>query len=138
MEGHIKVTVVSRSRYDGGEEELTFTGKGLLKMTEQGFHLRYTADDGSGVKTASDVMAENGTVRLRIVGENGYTLWLDPTRPTDNPIPTEAGRLSIRAVTNRLDWRLDAEQGELLMDYTLLAQGITLSDMCVSIQMRNE
>ncbi len=138
MEGHIKVTVVSRSRYEGGEEEMTFKGNGLLKMTEQGFHLRYTAADESGVKTASDVTAENGAVRLRIVGENGYTLWLDPDRPTDNPIPTEAGRLSIRAVTQRLDWQMDDAQGELTMDYTLLTQGITLSSMCVSIQMRNE
>ena len=60
MERHMLVKVISRSRYDDGSECMTFTGKGLLRRTEQGFRLRYAASDESGAKTASDVTVENG------------------------------------------------------------------------------
>ena len=138
MERHMLVKVVSRSRYEGDSEVMTFTGKGLLRETEQGFRLRYTASDENGAKTASDVTVENGMARLRLLGESGYTMVLDPQTPTETPIATDVGVLRIRVVTNRFDWRLDAEQGVIDMDYTLLTQGTAMSDMSVSIEMRNE
>ena len=138
MERHMLVKVVSRSRYEGDSEVMTFTGKGLLRETEQGFRLRYTASDESGAKTASDVTVENGVARLRLLGESGYTMVLDPQNPTETPIATDVGVLRIRVVTNRFDWRLDEEQGAIDMDYTLLTQGTAMSDMSVSIEMRNE
>ena len=138
MERHMLVKVISRSRYDGGSECMTFTGKGLLRETQQGFRLRYAASDESGAKTASDVTVENGAAQLRLLGENGYTMVLDPEKPTETPIPTDMGKLSIRVVTHRLDWQLDETQGALTMEYTLLAQGTAFSHMSVSIEMRNE
>ncbi|MBQ1203038.1 MAG: DUF1934 domain-containing protein [Loktanella sp.] len=138
MERYMLVKVVSRSRYEGDSEVMTFTGKGLLRETEQGFRLRYTASDENGAKTASDVTVENGVARLRLLGESGYTMVLDPQNPTETPIATDVGVLRIRVVTNRFDWRLDAEQGAIDMDYTLLTQGTAMSDMSVSIEMRNE
>ena len=138
MERHMLVKVVSRSRYEGDSEVMTFTGKGLLRETEQGFRLRYTASDENGAKTASDVTVENGVARLRLLGESGYTMVLDPQNPTETPIATDVGVLRIRVVTNRFDWRLDEEQGAIDMDYTLLTQGTAMSDMSVSIEMRNE
>ena len=138
MERHMLVKVVSRSRYEGDSEVMTFTGKGLLRETEQGFRLRYTASDESGAKTASDVTVENGVARLRLLGESGYTMVLDPQNPTETPIATDVGVLRIRVVTNRFDWRLDERQGAIDMDYTLLTQGTAMSDMSVSIEMRNE
>ena len=138
MERHMLVKVVSRSRYEGDSEVMTFTGKGLLRETEQGFRLRYTASDENGAKTASDVTVENGVARLRLLGESGYTMVLDPKNPTETPISTDVGVLRIRVVTKRFDWRLDAEQGAIDMDYTLLTQGTAMSDMSVSIEMRNE
>lgn len=138
MERHMLVKVVSRSRYEGDSEVMTFTGKGLLRETEQGFRLRYTASDENGAKTASDVTVENGVARLRLLGESGYTMVLDPQNPTETPISTDVGVLRIRVVTNRFDWRLDERQGAIDMDYTLLTQGTAMSDMSVSIEMRNE
>ena len=76
--------------------------------------------------------------RLRLLGESGYTMVLDPQNPTETPIATDVGVLRIRVVTNRFDWRLEAEQGAIDMDYTLLTQGTAMSDMSVSIEMRNE
>ena len=138
MERHMLVKVVSRSRYEGDSEVMTFTGKGLLRETEQGFRLRYTASDENVANTASDVTVENGVARLRLLGESGYTMVLDPQNPTETPISTDVGVLRIRVVTNRFDWRLDEEQGAIDMDYTLLTQGTAMSDMSVSIEMRNE
>ena len=138
MERHMLVKVVSRSRYEGDSEVMTFTGKGLLRETEQGFRLRYTASDENGAKTASDVTVENGVAQLRLLGESGYTMVLDPQNPTETPISTDVGVLRIRVVTNRFDWRLDERQGAIDMDYTLLTQGTAMSDMSVSIEMRNE
>ena len=55
MEGHVNVTLLSRSRYDGGEDVLAFAGNGLLKRVEDGWHLRYTASAQEGSRMASDI-----------------------------------------------------------------------------------
>ena len=65
MEGHVNVTLLSRSRYEGGEDVLAFAGNGLLKRTDDGWHLRYIAASQDGSRMASDVRLENGTATVR-------------------------------------------------------------------------
>ena len=44
MEGHVNVTLLSRSRYDGGEDVLAFAGNGLFPPRLEGnqFGAKYT------------------------------------------------------------------------------------------------
>ena len=53
MEGHVNVTILSRSRYEGGEDKLAFAGKGLLRREGEGWHLRYTAASPDGTTPTS-------------------------------------------------------------------------------------
>ena len=128
MEGHVNVTVLSRSRYEGGEDVLAFAGNGLLKRTERGWHLRYTASSQDGSHMASDVRLEDGRATVRnITGD--YTLILDPRETTQARIPTQLGALTMAVTTRGLDWQLEEAPGRIMMDYTLTALGQTLSDL---------
>ena len=132
MEGHVKVTLLSRSRYDGGEDVLSFAGNGLLKRTDGGWHLRYTASSPDGSHMASDLRLEEGVAVLRnITGD--YTLTLDPKEKTQARIPTSAGTLTMAVGTRQLDWQLEEAPGRIIMDYTLMAMGQTLSDLHLTI-----
>ena len=132
MEGHVNVTVLSRSRYEGGEDVLAFAGNGLLKRTENGWHLRYTASSQDGSHMASDVRLENGRATVRnITGD--YTLILDPGETTQARIPTQLGALTMAVTTRGLDWQLEEAPGRIMMDYTLTALGQTLSDLHLTV-----
>ena len=132
MEGHVKVTLLSRSRYDGGEDVLSFAGNGLLKRTDGGWQLRYTASSPDGSHMASDLRLEEGVAVLRnITGD--YTLTLDPKEKTQARIPTSAGTLTMAVGTRQLDWQLEEAPGRIIMDYTLMAMGQTLSDLHLTI-----
>ena len=132
MEGHVNVTVLSRSRYEGGEDVLAFAGNGLLKRTESGWHLRYTASSQDGSHMASDVRLEDGRATVRnITGD--YTLLLDPKETTQARIPTQLGALTMAVTTRGLDWQLEEAPGRIMMDYTLTALGQTLSDLHLTV-----
>ena len=132
MEGHVNVTVLSRSRYEGGEDVLAFAGNGLLKRTERGWHLRYTASSQDGSHMASDVRLEDGRATVRnITGD--YTLILDPRETTQARIPTQLGALTMAVTTRGLDWQLEEAPGRIMMDYTLTALGQTLSDLHLTV-----
>ena len=132
MEGHVNVTVLSRSRYEGGEDVLAFAGNGLLKRTENGWHLRYTASSQDGSHMASDVRLEDGRATVRnITGD--YTLILDPRETTQARIPTQLGALTMAVTTRGLDWQLEEAPGRIMMDYTLTALGQTLSDLHLTV-----
>ena len=132
MEGHVNVTVLSRSRYEGGEDVLAFAGNGLLKRTERGWHLRYTASSQDGNHMASDVRLEDGRATVRnITGD--YTLLLDPKGTTQARIPTQLGALTMAVTTRGLDWQLEEAPGRIMMDYTLTALGQTLSDLHLTV-----
>ena len=132
MEGHVNVTVLSRSRYEGGEDVLAFAGNGLLKRTENGWHLRYTASSQDGSHMASDVRLEDGRATVRnITGD--YTLILDPRETTQARIPTQLGALTMAVTTRGLDWQLEEAPGRIIMDYTLTALGQTLSDLHLTV-----
>ena len=132
MEGHVKITLLSRSRYQGGEDVLAFAGNGLLKKEEQGWRLRYTAAAQDGSHMASDVRLEGGTAVLRNI-TGGYTLTLDPRKKTQARIPTEMGALTMEVTTRCLDWQLEEAPGRIIMDYTLTALGQTLSDLHLTV-----
>ena len=132
MEGHVNVTLLSRSRYEGGEDVLAFAGNGLLKRTEQGWHLRYTAASNDGSRMASDLRLENGIAVLRnITGD--YTITLDETAVTQARIPTAMGPLTMDVHTRSLDWQLEEAPGRIIMDYTLTVLGQTASDLHLTV-----
>ena len=132
MEGHVKITLLSRSRYEGGEDVLAFAGNGLLKRTDAGWHLRYTAASQDGSRMASDLRLEDGVVTLHnITGE--YTLTLDTRQVTQTRIPTQAGTLTMAVKTRQVDWQLQEAPGRIVMDYTLMAMGQTVSDLHLTV-----
>lgn len=138
MEGHVHVTVTTRSVYDGGEDLLVFTGNGLLKRTETGWRLRYSAKGEDGSPAASDVELHGTTAAVRNI-TGGYTLPLDPAQETCAQIPTAAGALHMAVVTEQLNWALEEEtSGHINMHYKLLAMQQTLSDLHVSIHLTNK
>ena len=138
MEGHVHVSVTTHSVYDGGEDRLVFTGNGILKRTEDGWHLRYPAKGEDGSPAASDVALHGTTAAVRNI-TGGYTLPLDPAQQTLTHIPTAAGILPISVVTEELNWALeDTASGRIQMHYKLLAMHQTLSDLRVSIHLTNK
>lgn len=138
MEGHVCVTVTTRSLYDGGEDVLVFTGSGLLKRTETGWHLRYTAKGEDGSPSASDVELHGSSAAVRNI-TGGYTLQLVRGGQAKTRIPTAAGELPITVVTKELNWALEEEtSGSIQMHYQLLAQRQLLSEMHVSMQLTNK
>ena len=132
MEGHVTVTLLSRSRYEGGEDVLAFAGNGLLKRTERGWHLRYTASSQDGSHMASDLRLEDGAATLRnITGD--YTLTLDPKQKTATRIPTPVAALTMEVNTRQLEWQLEDAPGRIIMDYALTALGQTVSDLHLTV-----
>ena len=132
MDGHVKVTLLSRSRYEGGEDILTFAGNGLLKRTESGWHLRYPAASQDGSRMASDIRLEGVRAVVRnITGD--YTITLDKKEETSARIPTQMGTLTMTVATRQLEWQLEEAPGHMTMDYTLMAMGQTLSDLHLTI-----
>ena len=137
MEGHVNVTLLSRSRYDGGEDVLAFAGSGLLKRTENGWHLRYTASSQDGSHMASDLRLEDGAATLRnITGD--YTLTLDPKQKTEARIPTPVATLTMAVTTRQLEWHLEEAPGRIIMDYTLTAVGQTVSDLHLMVYLTHK
>jgi uncharacterized beta-barrel protein YwiB (DUF1934 family) len=137
MEGHVNVTLLSRSRYDGGEDVLAFAGSGLLKRTENGWHLRYTASSQDGSHMASDLRLEDGAATLRnITGD--YTLTLDPKQKTEARIPTPVATLTMAVTTRPLEWHLEEAPGRIIMDYTLTALGQTVSDLHLMVYLTHK
>ena len=137
MEGHVNVMLLSRSRYEGGEDTLTFAGNGLLKRTESGWHLRYTAASQDGSHMASDIRLEGDRAVVRnITGD--YTITLDKNEKTQARIPTQMGVLTMEVDTRQLDWQLEEAPGRMIMDYTLMAMGQTLSDLHLTIYLTHK
>ena len=132
MEGHVTVTLLSRSRYEGGEDLLHFEGNGLLKREKGGWHLRYTASARDGSRMASDLCLADGVAALRNI-TGGYTLTLDPRQVTRAQIPTQAGTLTMAVKTRQVDWQLEEAPGRIMMDYTLMALGQTVSDLHLTV-----
>ena len=137
MEGHVTVTLVSRSRYEGGEDVLHFEGNGLLKRKKGGWHLRYTASARDGSRMASDLCLADGVAALRNI-TGGYTLTLDPRQVTRAQIPTQAGTLSMAVKTRQVDWQLEEAPGRIMMDYTLMALGQTVSDLHLTVYLTDK
>lgn len=137
MEGHVTVTLVSRSRYEGGEDLLHFEGNGLLKREKGGWHLRYTASARDGSRMASDLCLADGVAALRNI-TGGYTLTLDPRQVTRAQIPTQAGTLTMAVKTRQVDWQLEEAPGRIMMDYTLMALGQTVSDLHLTVYLTDK
>ena len=137
MEGHVNVTVLSRSRYSGGEDVLAFSGKGLLKKTQEGWHLRYTASAQDGSRVASDLRLEGNRAVVRNISGD-YTLTLDPQETTQGRIPTAMGKLTMDVHTRSLSWQLEEAPGRITMEYTLTALGQTLSDLHLTVYLTYE
>lgn len=138
MEEHVRVSVTTRSIYDGGEDLLVFTGSGLLKRTADGWRLRYSAKGEDGSPSASDIELCGHRAAVRNI-TGGYTLQLDPTQQTLAQIPTAAGMLHMTVITEQLIWALEGEaSGDINMHYKLLAQQQILSDLHVSIHLINK
>lgn len=137
MEGHVNITLLSLSRYNGDSDLLTFSGNGLLKRTQNGWHLRYTAGAPDGSRMASDIRLENGIAIIRNITGN-YSLTLDPQEDTQSRIPTSAGTLTMAVHTRTLDWQLDTAPGRIIMSYTLMSLGQTLSDLHLTIHLRDK
>ena len=137
MEGHVTVTLVSRSRYEGGEDLLHFEGNGLLKREKGGCHLRYTASARDGSRMASDLCLADGVAALRNI-TGGYTLTLDPRQVTRAQIPTQAGTLTMAVKTRQVDWQLEEAPGRIMMDYTLMALGQTVSDLHLTVYLTDK
>ena len=137
MEGHVKVTILSLSRYEGGEDKLAFAGKGLLRREGEGWHLRYTAASPDGSHLATDLRLENGAATLRnITGD--YTMTLDKENTTKTRVPTQMGALTMDVTTRSLDWQLEEAPGRIIMDYTLTALGQTVSDLHLTVYLTYE
>ena len=137
MEGHVNVTILSLSRYEGGEDRLAFAGKGLLRRQGEGWHLRYTAASPDGSHLATDLRLENGVAALRnITGD--YTMTLDKEATTQARIPTAMGALTMDVHTRSLDWQLEDAPGRIIMDYTLTALGQTVSDLHLTVYLTYE
>ena len=137
MERHVTVTLVSRSRYEGGEDLLHFEGNGLLKREKGGWHLRYTASARDGSRMASDLCLADGVAALRNI-TGGYTLTLDPRQVTRAQIPTQAGTLTMAVKTRQVDWQLEEAPGRIMMDYTLMALGQTVSDLHLTVYLTDK
>ena len=137
MEGHVKVTVVSRSRYHGGEDVLVFAGAGLLRKEEDNWHLRYTAKSDAGETMGSDILLSAGGAAVRNITA-GYTLKLTTEETTESRIPTPLGSLGVNVATRRLGWQLETAPGRIDMDYTLMALNETLSDVQLTIHLTHE
>ncbi len=137
MEGHVKVTLLSRSRYEGGEDVLSFAGNGLLKRTETGWHLRYTASSQDGSHMASDLRLEEECAIVRNITAD-YTLTLDKKEKTQARIQTQAGTLTMAVTTRQLEWHLEEAPGRIIMDYTLMALGRTVSDLHLTIYLTDQ
>lgn len=137
MEGHVNITVVSRSRYHGGEDVLVFTGTGLLRKEEDNWHLRYTAANDSGERMGSDILLHSDGATVRNITAH-YTLVLTTASVTESRIPTQLGSIGVEVTTRRLDWQLDTAPGQVHMDYTLMALGQTLSDLQLTIYLTKQ
>jgi len=137
MEGHVNVTVVSRSRYHGGEDVLVFAGAGLLRKEEENWHLRYTAKSGSGETMGSDILLRGDGAVVRNITA-GYTLKLTINETTESRIPTSMGSLGVKVNTRRLEWQLENAPGRIDMDYTLMALNETLSDVQLTIHLTEQ
>ena len=137
MEGHVKVTVLSLSRYEGGEDKLAFAGKGLLRRGGEGWHLRYTAASPDGSHLATDLRLENGVATLRNITGN-YTMTLDENKITQARIPTAMGTLTMDVHTRSLTWQLEETPGRIIMDYTLTVLGQTVSDLHLTVYLTYE
>lgn len=137
MEGHVKVTVVSRSRYHGGEDVLVFAGAGLLRKEEDNWHLRYTAKSNDGETVGSDILLSAGGAAVRNITA-GYTLKLTTEATTESRIPTPLGPVGVDVATRRLDWQLETAPGRIDMDYRLMALNETLSDVQLTIHLTHE
>ena len=61
MEGPVRITVTSRSLFDGGAETLHFSGAGTLRPTAAGWDLPYTAacrENGAALSSRIRLTAE--------------------------------------------------------------------------------
>lgn len=137
MEGHVNITVVSRSRYSGGEDVLVFIGAGLLRREGENWHLRYSAVNESGERIGSDILLHSGGAAVRNI-TGGYTLQLTTGAVTESRIPTRLGNIGVEVTTRRLDWQMETAPGRIDMDYTLMALGRTLSDLQLTIHLTEQ
>ena len=141
-----KVQVLARSRSDfaGGVDELTFRGTGTLDKTEDGYQLRYTAQnaaDGSGV--ASEIRLEAAQRRAVVISESkdgGYGLLLDPRRTTVTQIAGgDGGALTLHVDTKEVAWHLPRRgEGHITLTYTLLLGTQALSALCLELTLTKE
>ncbi len=136
MGRHVHVAVVSRSHFDGGTDTLTYSGSGLLRREEGGWHLRYTAHGEDGSALASDVQLCQGYALLRNIGA-GYTLRLEVGREEEICLPTPQGELALQVRAHSLAWQVEQPAGEIHMDYTLSTAGEPLSRLELTIQLRD-
>lgn len=138
MEGHVTIELCSVVSADGQQETLHQTGRGLLTRTEDGWRLRYVAADEAGEKSQADIRltAEGASVRNCIAG---YTMYLHPDQTTAAGIQTPYGRMDLHVRTRRVHWTLDGDtQGTIELEYTLLAGGQTVTDLCLRLQLSKE
>ncbi len=141
-----KVQVLARSRSDfaGGVDELTFRGTGTLDKTEDGYQLRYTAQnaaDGSGV--ASEIRLEAAQRRAVVISESkdgGYGLLLDPRRTTVTQIAGgDGGALTLHVETKEVSWHLPRRgEGHITLAYTLLLGTQALSALRLELTLTKE
>ena len=86
---------------------------------------------------ASDIRLEEQCAVVRnITGD--YTITLDKSEKTQARIPTQMGVLTMAVHTRQLEWQLEEEPGRIIMDYTLMAMGQTVSDLHLTIYLTDK
>ena len=120
----------------GGRQELRQKGRALLKRENNGWHLRYTAADESGQRSAGDIRLQGTAVAVRSI-TGGYTLELEPGRTTALRLSAEGCAAALDIKTRRAFWDLESEsQGRIELDYVMLAAGETVSEISLRMQLK--
>ena len=138
MEGPVRITITSRSLFDGGAETLHFAGAGTLRPTAAGWDLPYTAacrENGAALSSRIRLTAEPRRAILWTLGPEGYGLPLDPAHETQARLPMG---LTVTARTQMLDFSLEGPEGCINLAYTLLDRGLPLSRMQLTIRITKE
>ena len=130
MEGPVRITVTSRSLFDGGAETLHFSGAGTLRPTAAGWDLPYTAacrENGAALSSRIRLTAEPRRAILWTLGPEGYGQARLPLG------------LTVAVRTRAVEFSLEEpDRGYIHLAYTLLDRGLPLSRMQLEIRMTKE
>ena len=130
MEGPVRITVTSRSLFDGGAETLHFAGAGTLPYTAA------CRENGAALSSRIRLTAEPRRAILWTLGPEGYGLPLDPEHETQARLSLG---LTVAVRTRAVEFSLEEpDRGYIHLAYTLLDRGLPLSRMQLEIRMTKE